>query len=93
MSALPPVDPELNRRVIAERLDWPAGAADACEAIERDYPRWSAFWVAGDLPPWSARRGYRAVAQRHWVDVHAFGETPEKLRAEIAEADPKLPER
>lgn len=82
MSPLPPVDRARNRQLIAERLDWPDGALDACIAIENDHPQWAVYWVSGTTVS-EPRRGYRAVAQVRWRIARAFGETPEELREAI----------
>lgn len=47
MSDLRPPGPELrrhNRRLVAERINWPAGAVEACEKLERMQPRWRVRW-------------------------------------------------
>lgn len=85
MTALPEPNPMRNREQLAERLEWPADGLAACIAIEKDFPRWIVYWVKGDLPG-SPRRGY--TARRGQVEV--FGETPDQLRAELAEADAEL---
>lgn len=33
-----------NRKVLAERLGWPAGMLEACEQLDREHPDWTAFW-------------------------------------------------
>jgi hypothetical protein len=33
-----------NRRLIAERLKWPAGALETCEQLELDNPTWRFDW-------------------------------------------------
>lgn len=38
-----------NRRLIAERLNWPAGAVEACEAVESAYPAWNPSYHAADV--------------------------------------------
>lgn len=44
---------ERNRELLAQRLNWPPGALDACRAIEREFPGWYAWWS-------STRGGYGA---------------------------------
>jgi hypothetical protein len=47
---LHPVGPELavkNRRILAERLGWPAGTVEVCEHIEDETPGWSVTWSPG----------------------------------------------
>jgi hypothetical protein len=89
--SLPPIDEALNLRLIAERLHWPDGAADACLNLEADYPRWTVFWTRGGLPL-SPERGYRAFAEVRKQRGAAFGETPEALREALAVADAQLPD-
>ena len=33
-----------SRRVLAERLSWPARALDACECLQREHPGWEVWW-------------------------------------------------
>ncbi|GAA2696619.1 hypothetical protein [Actinoplanes palleronii] len=48
-----------NRRVLAERLHWPAGALEECERLGR--PRWWVVWDLGcTTPGWVRPAGYRA---------------------------------
>jgi hypothetical protein len=90
--SLPPVDPELNRQLIAERIGWPAGAIEACTALEADYPRWLVFWTRGD-PPARPGPGFRAIGRTRAAGrVEAFAETAEGLRDALRVADPQLPE-
>jgi len=88
VSTLPPVGPELawrNRQVIAERLGWPAGALEACEAIELAHPDWhpnyrQAITVRGFESP----AGFYATRQhavRH--ERAAYGVDPQPLRKAI----------
>lgn len=59
----PPTLAEYNRRLIAERTGWPAGAVEMCEALEAEHWPWDLWWVptttiAGKLWPqgWTATR-------------------------------------
>lgn len=48
MTTLAAPGPELgraNRRIIAERLRWPADAVWVCEEIEATHPGWSVNWL------------------------------------------------
>ncbi|BEL06073.1 hypothetical protein Q0Z83_042640 [Actinoplanes sichuanensis] len=38
-----------NRRLMAQRLPYPAGALDSCERFDRDHPFWSASWMPPNL--------------------------------------------
>lgn len=35
-----------NRRLLAERQGWPAGALEACEGLDRKHSGWSVWWRA-----------------------------------------------
>lgn len=92
-SPLPPVDPEKNRRLIAERLGWPRTALAACVEIENDYPGWVVFWTRGGLER-DRDPGYRAFINIHgWRRTDVAGETPEELRERLADAVETLPDR
>jgi hypothetical protein len=82
---LHPTGPELarrNRRVFAERLRWPEGALEACEAIDQEHPGWTASYRhaqhGGDPAGYYANR---------WVhdphDPGKYGATPDELRAAL----------
>lgn len=90
MSALPPGDRATNLRLIAERLGWPDGARDACNALEEMYESWIIFWTSGGLPR-DPRRGFRAVLVMQGHRCHLYGETIDQLRWLVAVADAKLP--
>ena len=34
-----------NRRILAERQDWPDGALEVCESIESEFGDWSPSWM------------------------------------------------
>lgn len=72
-----------NRRLIAERADWPDGAVEACEKIEDEYPEWVIWWA-----PENPAKGFEHDAgffatPAHYVHRSArrrhFGATPEEL--------------
>lgn len=51
-----------NRRLLAERLGWPAGALEACEDVERRFPGWAVFWCRPSACPGFERpAGFWAV--------------------------------
>jgi hypothetical protein len=67
---LPPIDtPEQrlalavnNRRVIAERCHWPAGALQACEEFDARHPGWFVMWSpANTTRGFDCPAGYRAA--------------------------------
>lgn len=91
MTAIEP-DPELNRRLVAERLGWPEGAAEACRELERDFPEWMVFWSRGSYPE-PSDRGYRAVLQRHNHHVQLLASDPATLRELVTVAQAALPPR
>lgn len=79
-----PPGPELlihSRRAIAERLNWPAGAVEACEEIDRLNPGWQCdWWHARDSRP----AGFYALHQHHrHLEPHLYGATPSELQVEI----------
>lgn len=90
MSPLPPVDPELNRQLIAERLGWPDGALAECTALEGDYPRWLVFWTKGGLP-WTPDAGYRAILNWHRHRGELYAPTAAELRDVLEAADAEVP--
>jgi hypothetical protein len=65
-----------NRRLIADRLHWPAGTALACEDLEREFPEWYPCYrlentIEGFESPagfyaerWQGRRGERPAYGR-----------------------------
>lgn len=93
VAPLHPTGPELadkNRRVLAERLHWPAGAVEACEQIETEAPGWAVTWAKGGDLTWT-RPGYYAQPT-HWpragMRPFAYGATPAELRAAISDREP-----
>lgn len=87
-----------NRRVIAERCNWPADAVEMCERLERERPGWLVSWMAAnDIPGWEHPDGY--CASRDDVRMPGgdqmrpedgrrrrpavFGATPDELRLRI----------
>jgi len=84
---LPPGD-ELswrNRRIIAERMRWPAGALEACEEIERTHPGWSPSWHDANIyPGFEAPAGYYALRlERNRGEGPAYGVDAAALTAAI----------
>lgn len=90
MNPLPPVDPELNREVMAERMGWPAEALEVCRRLENDFPRWMVFWAIGGLPV-APDPGYRAILQQHWRTTKLHAPTAEGLEAALAAAEVEHP--
>lgn len=87
--ALPPVDRDLNRRLIAERLGWPDGALEAVIALGQAHPEWKIWWTRGGLPVGSPA-GYRASLQRHRQECELHAATPDELRPKLEAAEAKL---
>lgn len=82
-----------NRRVIAERMHWPDGAVEDCEAVERQHPSWWPWWHEGGTL-WRPKRGLYARPWRVNRDDKAlFGETPEELSHAIEAWVPPNPWR
>lgn len=53
-----------NRRILADRLGWPAGALAACEALDRRFPGWHTSWApANTAAGFEAPAGYWATDQ------------------------------
>lgn len=51
-----------NRRAIAERTGWPAGALQACEEFDARHPGWFVTWSAANTTPgWERPAGYTAM--------------------------------
>jgi hypothetical protein len=75
--------PELvrkNRRILAERLNWPKDAVEACEQVDDKLPGWLTMWSDGPL----VRPGfYSARLSRRWGEGTAYGETPDELKAQM----------
>lgn len=40
-----------NRRLMAERRGWPAGALEVCERLDREHPGWSVWWRFATTEP------------------------------------------
>jgi hypothetical protein len=75
-----------NRRVLAERLGWPAGALEECEQLDAAYPGWSITWSPGNTVRGFERpAGFYGVDRNYkgWAPVHAYGATPAELVADI----------
>lgn len=51
-----------NRRIIARRTGWPAGALAECERLDTARPGWSFWWLAElRIPGWERPAGLSAV--------------------------------
>jgi hypothetical protein len=82
----PGVDPEKNRRILAERMGYPDGALSACIAIEDEFPRWIVYWTKGASPGKPA--GFYAFRSGPWAtQQHLYGRTPDELRKQISASD------
>jgi hypothetical protein len=70
-----------NRRVVAERLDWPDGHLETCERLDDEHPGWYTNWHPGDQC-FTAMHVVRLLSYRH-----ARARTAEELAAKLVEAD------
>jgi hypothetical protein len=92
VSGLPPVDPERNRELIAERMGWPAEALEVCRRLEKDFPRWMVFWTSGGLPV-TPEPGYRAILEQRRHTTKLYAPTAVAIEAKLAMTDPTIPPR
>lgn len=75
-----------NRRVLAERLKWPAGALETCEEIERKYPGWSLFWMSENKAMGFERvAGFSAVLVGVRRKTELFDPDPERLEDAVSQ--------
>jgi hypothetical protein len=70
-----------NRRVMAERLKWPAGHLETCERLDDEHPGWYAGWHDGDQT-FTATHTIRTLSYRY-----ARARTADELVVKMAEAD------
>jgi hypothetical protein len=69
-----------NRRVLAERLNWPAGALEACERLELEHSDLSFSWrAANTVKGFERPEGFYATTGSTWRDVTFHAATPEEL--------------
>lgn len=80
-----------NRRLIAERMGWPAGALDECLRLERERPDYEVAWFPEWKTPgferpagfyaWSVgdQPLHKGTKRREW-----YGATAAKLKAKLA---------
>lgn len=97
-----------NRRVIAERLRWPAGVLEICERLDRLHPPWHVDWEDANLGPSRWAHSARYSATRYDVSIEdgdpmrtgdgirrhptVHGETVDQLRAAITAMDHRIAE-
>lgn len=63
--------PWRNRRIIARRTGWPAGALAECERLDQEHPGWAFWWLPENrYPGWERPAGFSARQQR---DSSVFG--------------------
>lgn len=70
-----------NRRLVAGRLNWPAGAVQICEWVDTDNPDWRTYYRigVGEQPA-----GYCSWHIDHYhLEPDMYGATPGELRAAI----------
>lgn len=74
-----------NRHVIAARVGWPDGAAEACEMIEMQHPDWYPNWWGGGSI-WQPEPGFYARRwDSHRDDKALYGPTAWELTNAIDE--------
>lgn len=56
-----------NRRILADRCGWPAGALEECERLDPVYPRWWITWSpANDIPGFERPAGFCGTDLDYW---------------------------
>jgi hypothetical protein len=77
-----------NRRVLAERMDWPDGDVEECEKLDGEYPGCYASFFPRNAG-WSKIGWYATLWRSHHDEPKTlYGTTFEELRsALLAEAD------
>jgi hypothetical protein len=70
--------PAQNRRIIAERTGWPAGAVEMCERVEAEHPPWDLWWIPETM-----------IAGKRWPQ----GWTATRTDADLPHADEMRPGR
>jgi hypothetical protein len=70
-----------NRRVMAERREWPAGHLETCERLDDEHAGWYTNWHPGDQC-FTATHTIRQLSYRY-----ARARTVEELVVKMAEAD------
>jgi predicted DNA-binding transcriptional regulator AlpA len=77
-----------NRRILAERLNWPNGALETCEQVEQESPEWHITYSAGGNRTWN-KAGFYAQRKAAWRPEPAlYGASASELEAAIAEWQP-----
>lgn len=78
-----------NRRILAERLGWPAGALQECERLEREHPGWHVSWLPENTTPRFERpEGWWGVYDGTHHRVEVFRPTAAALKKRMAEGVP-----
>lgn len=78
-----------NQRLLAERLDWPDGAVQACAELEDRHPGWHVSWIPENTTPgWEHPAGFHAS---HRTGAHV-NKKIEAFAATTAELEPLLVE-
>jgi hypothetical protein len=78
---------EKNLPVLAERLNWPAGALEAVREIEAEFGRYLAWWSPGG---WCGDPGFYAIRSGDRARK-LYAPDPEKLAVLIADEIERLP--
>ena len=80
------------RRGVA--ASWPAGALEACEALELCWPAWFPVWRRAGALPWVTESGFYAYRRgMHPSEPIVFGATIETLAEAIEDWLPTYPLR
>ena len=89
--ALPKIDPERNREIIARRGCWPPGALTVVRELEARFPAWYAWWTP---KPWRADGNVpdgpafgAALIHNTRAGCSLYATTPEELAQLIHKAD------
>jgi hypothetical protein len=78
---------EKNLPLLAERLNWPAGALEAVQAVEAEFPRYLAWWSPGG---WCGDPGFYAIRPGDRART-LYAANPGKLTVLIADEIGRLP--
>lgn len=75
-----------NRRIIARRTGWPAGALAECERLDVEHPGWTVCWLpVNRRPGWERSAGFAAHLLAGWL----VGSN--ELRREPEDGVPRMP--
>jgi hypothetical protein len=75
-----------NRRVLAERLNWPEGMLETCEQLDREHPGWRTSWYPEDAC-FSATHTVRYLSFRYVRSQTVEGLVEKMIEADTRAAD------